>query len=542
MNEKWDHEEVKFKDEKHQKYEFKIKTSHKLALFVVALVLIIIGLLVYMPILNPVYSQSIWIFLVIITILYFILLGEKAKGYIIIGLFAVVFIATFVLTTPILWSGKYYDMIGDVETYNYQTDAPNIDDTKIPVVDQSLAENLGDKKLGEDVGLGSQYTVGEYYFINTDEDLAWVAPLEPRSFFKWFQNRAGAPGYIYVSATNPNDVRLVTDLDGKDLNIKYTNESYWFSNIKRHVYINGNMTTGLTDFSFEIDDEGNPYWIVTTYAPSFNIFAGRQATGVVVVNAQSGEVEKYGIDEEMPSWIERVWPTSFINEQIKYYGAYKNGWLNSVITQKEMIMPTDGFSYVFIEGEPYLYTGMSSVQSDQSTVGMMLVSLTDKTSQFYKLTGATEYAAMASSEGQVQQYEYSATFPILLNTYGQPTYFMTLKDRQGLIKQYSFVSVENYNIVGIGDTISSAQKDYYDKLKSNGMLSSTDTQTIKEQTGTIDRVNIVNNVAYIKFKNSENIYLSELDVSDQLYVSQAGDKVKYKVDGTNIVEFDNLSL
>ncbi len=542
MNEKWDHEEVKFKDEKHQKYEFKIKTSHKLALFIVALVLIIIGLLVYMPILNPVYSQSIWIFLVIITVLYFILLGEKAKGYIIIGLFAVVFIATFVLTTPILWSGKYYDMIGDVETYNYQTDAPDIDDTKIPVVDQSLAENLGDKKLGEDVGLGSQYTVGEYYFINTDEDLAWVAPLEPRSFFKWFQNRAGAPGYIYVSATNPNDVRLVTDLDGKDLNIKYTNESYWFSNIKRHVYINGNMTTGLTDFSFEIDDEGNPYWIVTTYAPSFNIFAGRQATGVVVVDAQSGEVEKYSIDEEMPSWIERVWPTSFINEQIRYYGAYKNGWLNSVITQKEMIMPTDGFSYVFIEGEPYLYTGMSSVQSDQSTVGMMLVSLTDKTSQFYKLTGATEYAAMASSEGQVQQYEYSATFPILLNTYGQPTYFMTLKDRQGLIKQYSFVSVENYNIVGIGDTISSAQKDYYDKLKSNGMLSSTDTQTIKEQTGTIDRVNIVNNVAYIKFRNSENIYLSELDVSDQLYVSQAGDKVKYKVDGTNIVEFDNLSL
>lgn len=546
-------EDIRFEQEQqqgHQEFKMpklKISGKHKFFVAVIGLVVILIGAVIYMPVLNPIYKESIWLFLIFLTVIYYMIAGSKTKVQYVIGVYLLTFILLFVSSTPILWSGKYYELLGDVTEESYATNPPQIDDSKIPVVDQDLAETLGDKMLGDQLGLGSQYTVGEYYFITTADDLAWVAPLEPLSFFKWLQNSDGAPGYVYVSATNPSDVRLVTELNGEPIKLKYTNQSYWFKNIRRHVYLNGNMSTGLTDFSFEIDDEGNPYWVVTTYAPAFNVFAGRQATGVVTVDAQTGETIKYSLDDEMPEWIERVWPTNYIMEQIGYYGYYKNGWLNSIITQKEMVRPTDGFSYVFIDGKPYLYTGLTSVQSDQSTVGMMIVSLQDKTSYFYKLTGATERAAMASAEGQVQQFKYSATFPILLNVYNEPTYFMTLKDAEGLVKQYAYVSVENYDVVGIGDTVSSARKDYYNSLKDTGKLVKEDTTDIQQQTKVVERINIIDGIAYMKFEGDTNFYMCETDISQELLLTQPGDKITFKASNTSgdsieILEFENQQI
>lgn len=555
-------EDIRFEDEETRKNQFKgftwngnsskamlkkVPLKYKALALIIAILIISFVLVVYMPVLNPIYKESIWIFIIIASILYVLIAREKTKLQYLVGLYVVTIIALFISSTPIIWSSKYYEMLGDVTEETYSVSPPNIDEDKVPVVDQRLAETLGDKMLGDQLGLGSQYTIGEYYFITTADDLAWVAPLEPLSFLKWLNNREGSPGYVYVSATNPSDVRLVTEIDGKPINLQYTNDSYWFKNIKRHVYLNGNMTTGLTDFSFEIDDQGNPYWVVTTYAPAFNIFAGRQATGVVTVDAQTGETHKYSLDDDIPSWVERVWPTKFIMEQIEYYGYYKNGWLNSVITQREVVTPTDGFSYVFIDGKPYLYTGLTSVQSDQSTVGMMIVSLQDKSSYFYKLTGATERAAMASSEGQVQQYQYSATFPVLLNVYGEPTYFMTLKDAEGLVKQYAYVSVENYDVVGIGDTVRAARNDYYNSLKDTGKLVREDTTDIKAQTKVVERINIIDGIAYIKFENDEYFYMCETDLSTELLLTEPGDKITFKISSVSgevlqILEFENEQI
>ncbi len=540
-------EDIKFENQKGHKIELKLKPLHIVTLVIFVFGLIGLGLFIAMPIINPIYKESIWGFVIGLTIIYVLFAREKTNGNKIIIVYGLVFITLVLSTTPILWSSKYYDLLGDVNEQVYKENPPQIDDDKIPVVDQELAETLGDKMLGEGVGLGSQYTVGEYYFVTTDEDLAWVAPLEPRSFFKWLQNRDGSPGYVYVSATNPSDVRLVTEIDNQPIKLKYTNNSYLMRNVKRHAYFNGYMTTGLTDFSFEIDDSGRPYWVITKYAPAFNIFAGQVATGVITIDAQTGEIENYQLDDEMPTWIERVWPTDFIMDQIKYRGYYKNGWLNTVVTQKEMIRPTEGFSYVFIDNTPYLYTGLTSVQSDESTVGMMVVSLRDKKSYFYKLTGATEIAAMGSAEGQVQQYKYKATFPILLNVYNKPTYFMTLKDAEGLIKQYAYVSVENYDVVGIGDTVANAKKDYYNSLKNTGKLDKQDTELIEQKTAIIDRINIIDNIAYMTFIDKQGVYVCELSTATDLYLTQSGDKVKYKAsnedgDLIELLEFDNTQI
>ncbi|MFV0288239.1 MAG: hypothetical protein ACK5HR_02130, partial [Mycoplasmatales bacterium] len=450
------------------------------------------------------------------------------------------------LSAPIFRSQAYYNLIGDVQTLDYTSNEANISDEIIPVVDYELAQKLGDKVLGEDLGLGSQFSIGEYYLVSTANDLAWIAPLEPQNFFKWLQNKNTIPGYIYVSATNPNDVKLVQDINGEPLKIQYSEKSFFNKNIKRYAYLQNNFFKGLTDYSFEIDDTGKPYWVVSTYRPTIG-FSGLDATGVTVIDEQSGTSNYYTVDDkDLHSWVDRVYPKEMIKQQLTYYGAYKNGWLNSIFTQKEMIRPTSGISYVFVNNKPYFYTGMTSIKSDEATVGFIVRDIKSKNTIFYTLNGATEEAAKSSAQGKVQQYSYSASEPILLDLYNKPTYFMTLKDNDGLVKQYAFVSVENYNIVGIGDDVSSAKKDYYNQLKNNNVLKTQDVSA-KKVSGIIQRINYFENFFYLKLQDDTNIYQIDKDLATDLILSQVGDEIEleYIADDSEfkqVTKFNNNSF
>ena len=516
---------------------------------IIAALVFTVALAVYIffatPLLNIRFTSSL-ILMAIIICIYLAIINYKIilkLKYVIAFLFVIVIGANFI-SSPIFHSQKYYDLLGEVGMHDYSETMPNIDNTLIPVVDKALAKTLGDKVLGNDIGLGSQYTVGEYYFVSTKDDLAWVAPLEPLSFFKWLSND-GSPGYVYVSATNPNDVRLVQDINGEPLAINYTNLAYLFDEIYRHAYLEGNMAKPMTDFSFEIDDEGRPFWVISVYKPTI-LFSGFDSDGVIIVDAQSGESEYYKETKDVPAWVERVNAEWIIEDQIENWGAYKNGWLNTVLAQDEMIKATEGSSYVFIEGEPYYYTGLTSVKSDESTVGFMLVNLKTKKSDFYAINGATENAAQKSAEGQVQQFSYSASYPILLNLYEKPTYFMTLKDRDGLIKQYAYVSVENYNIVGVGGTQDAAKKDYYKKLNDNNAIDKDDLELVESQV-IIERISFKEGNYYIKFVDLEGLYYVGEDVASELVLTNVGDTVKIeyvkeKAEYIEIIKFENTTL
>ena len=65
---------------------------------------------------------------------------------------------------------------------------------------------------------------------------------------------------------------------------------------------------------------------------------------------------------------------------------------------------------------------------------------------------------------------YIATFPILVNIADTPSYFISLKDGAGLVKAYSFVSVSDYQIVGVADTKKGAEEEYRRLLLENGKL------------------------------------------------------------------------
>ena len=477
--------------------------------------------------------------------------GKKVKGCVILLL--LIYLGYQVSSLPLFLSQQYRNLIGDIETKEFEQEIPEMDLKKIPTVDEAYARRLGDKKLGEDVGLGSQVYVGDYTLISIKDSLYWVAPLEHIDIIKWFTNREGTPGYIMVSATDAQDVRLVQeDSKGNPINLKYLPSAYFNQDIRRKVYFEGNMFSGLTDYSFELDDSGRPYWVVTTYTKKVGIHGGSDATGVVVVDAQTGETNKYSV-EDAPKWIDRIQPQSFVINQINDWGWYKNGFMNTLFAKKDIIQTTPGTNYMFIDGEWYFYTGMTSSGSDESTVGFMLSNTRTKETTFYKIAGATETAAMKSAEGKVQHLGYEASFPVLLNIENEPTYFTTLKDNQGLVKQYAFVNVKDYSKVGTGETLDEARTNYA-KLVFGTQGSLLDSSLGEHRTieATIERIGTSQtdgNTYYtiLLKEHPELLLMGSGTISAELPISYEGDPVKIEyIDGKNktktIVTFDNLKF
>mgnify|MGYP000752548736 FL=1 len=436
----------------------------------------------------------------------------------------------------------YRDQLGEPEIKKFDNEVQAIDVAQIPIVDENLALQLAQKKLGERPALGSQVALYSATIQMVDGELVWVVPLYHSGFFKWLTNLSGTPGYIVVSATNTNDVRYV-----EGYKIKYHPGSYLLFDITRKVRFGPGLMTGITDYSFELDDEGQPYWAISTYKNSRG-FSLPEADGIILLNATTGQMDRYGMDE-VPEWVDRVQPEDFVLTQIANRGNYVHGIFN--FANKDKYRPSEGHNIVYNNGRCYLFTGLTSVGSDDSAIGFIMVDMVTKEPIMYEMSGATEEAAQRSAEGRVQDLKYRATFPIILNIDSQPTYFMTLKDNIGLIKQYAFVSVTNYSTVGTGESVSAAMRDYENKLRSDGVTTIGKLGGVVEQLeGTILRISgeySGGNTVY-KFLLSEKpdiLFIAESTAGAELALTQPNDKIQVEYslssDGTaEVTFFDNL--
>ena len=435
----------------------------------------------------------------------------------------------------------YRDQLGEPEIKKFDNEVQAIDVAQIPIVDENLALQLAQKKLGERPALGSQVALYSATIQMVDGELVWVVPLYHSGFFKWLANLSGTPGYIVVSATNTNDVRYV-----EGYKIKYHPGSYLLFDITRKVRFGPGLMTGITDYSFELDDEGQPYWAISTYKNSRG-FSLPEADGIILLNATTGQMDRYGMDE-VPEWVDRVQPEDFVLAQIANRGNYVHGIFN--FANKDKYRPSEGHNIVYNNGRCYLFTGLTSVGADDSAIGFIMVDMVTKEPIMYEMSGATEEAAQRSAEGRVQDLKYRATFPIILNIDSQPTYFMTLKDNIGLIKQYAFVSVTNYSTVGTGESVSAAMRDYENKLRSDGVTTIGKLGGVVEQLeGTILRISgeySGGNTVY-KFLLSEKpdiLFIAESTAGAELALTQPNDKIQVEYslssDGTaEVTSFDN---
>ena len=363
-------------------------------------------------------------------------------------------------------SQKMYTQIGEIKEKSFTGDIVEIDNSQIPIVDVKLAENLADKKIGEKKALGSMVELGNFDNKQSiNGKLYYVIPLEFSGFFKWYQNSAeGTPGFIMVSATNTSNAKFVQEVNGESLHLRYMENACFSQNLKRHLRSNGLRNEGLTEYTFELDDDLNPHWVVTIFKNTAG-FSLPEATGVAICDPQSGKVETYSI-EDTPEWVDIIQPETFIKDQLENYGEYPHGWWNPSDTDKLKI--TKHMTTVFFDGDCWCYTGMSSYGKDNSTVGFIMVNSRNKKTKFYKMAGATESAAMKSVQGQIQEKNYKSTVPIPINVSGIPTFFMTLKDEAGLIKKYGMVNIEDYNIVAVKDSIDKTKRAYITAVNEAG--------------------------------------------------------------------------
>ena len=456
-----------------------------------------------------------------------------------------VIIAVVLVVCSVFFQWKAYrDQLGEPQIKTFDSEVQTIDISQIPIVDEPLALQLAQKKLGERPALGSQVELQTATIQMVDGELVWVVPLYHSGFFKWLTNMEGTPGYIVVSATNTNDVRYV-----EGSKIKYHPGSYLLFDVARKVRFGPGLLTGITDYSFELDDNGQPYWVVSTYH-NLRGFSLPEADGIILLNATTGQMESYTM-ENIPEWVDRVQPEDFVIEQITNRGNYVHGIFN--FANKDKYRPSDGHNIVYNNGECYLFTGLTSVGADDSAIGFIMVDMVTKEPIMYEMSGATEEAGQLSAQGRVQDLGYQASFPIILNIDSQPTYFMTLKDDIGLIKQYAFVSVTNYSTVGTGESVSDALRDYESKLVSDGVTTisnlSGETETLE---GVILRIASEYSDGHTIYKfllesPQDILFTAQASVSPELALTQPGDRVSvsYLLSSNGIADadsFDNLEF
>lgn len=435
-----------------------------------------------------------------------------------------------IIGAQIFNAGKYNKLL-ELKNGDFTTDVAELKMNQIPVVDRDSSQTLGKRKLGEISDFVSQFEIADNYTqINYKDEPCRVTPLTYGDPIKWFNNQSdGIPAYIIVNMTTQKaeTVRLKSGM-------KYSESEYFMRNIDRYLRFKY-PTKIFDDVSFEIDESGTPYWVASTVKYRIGFWSGRDIGGAVLVNAITGESKYYDLND-IPTWVDQVYSADMIIDQLEYNGEYRNGYWNSIFGQKGVLQPTEGYNYLAINDDVWLYTGMTSVVSDESNVGFVLVNLRTKESKYYKVPGAKEYSAMNSAEGAVQEKKYEATFPLLLNVSDRPTYFMSLKDDAGLVKMYAFVDVQAYQVLGTGTNVDSARENYIANLKRENIEvkdseeEKDDSITLAAKVVAVNSAVVNGNTKYYIKLTSESFsdirtFVIDISVSDDLPFIKADDKV-----------------
>lgn len=463
--------------------------------------------------------------------------GEGVKGYfgfvkkqctipflVLVALIAAIIIGG--LTSWVVIRAGSYSKLLSIKDGDFASEVEEISYNQIPMLDEDSAARLGSRKLGELADMVSQFEIlPSYTQINYQGRPVRVTSLAYGDLVKWFTNRsAGLPAYLIIDMVTQEAevVRL-------DEGMKYTTAEHFGRYLPRHLRFHY-PTYMFADPVFEINEEGEPYWVCPRMVKTIGLFGGADIQGAVLVNAVTGESQYY---EEVPNWVDHVYDANLIMEQYDYYGMYHNGFINSIFGQRDVTHTTEGYNYIAIGDDVYMYTGVTSVTSDQSNIGFILSNQRTKETHFYSVAGATEASAQASAMSQVQQMRYVATFPLLLNIADQPTYFMSLKGEDGLVKMYAMVNVQQYNIVETGSTVAECEANYRRALADSGLISDGDAETVpsdqEEISGAIAEIRTAvldgNSYYFLRLEGQDTFYAVNAAENPLAVILNAGDQV-----------------
>ncbi len=476
----------------------------------------------------------------------------------IIAVLLAVVLVGYVISS-VVFRAKDYSKIIDVNSGTFTeevTDSADDHFSTVPRIDYETTEVMANRALSDlsEMGYVSQFTVQPSYTqINFKNTPVRLATLQYSNIIKWLTNRSNRiPAYIRID-TITQKAELVNVKGG----IQYSTADHFGHHLKRVLRLKY-PTYLFAESTFETDDDGNPYWITARLDKTIGLFGGTDVIGAVICDARTGECKEYSLDQIKNdanlAWIDQVFSAALLVEQYDYYGTYQGGFWNSILGQKDTYRTTEGASYLAINDDVYLYTGVTSLTTDESLTGFTLINMRTKEAKYYTISGAKEYSAMESAEGLVQQYEYVASFPLLLNVDGEPTYFMSLKDNNNLVKRYALVNVGQYSIGAVGQTLTECIENYLSELSKNGIKLQVSTDDITEQndsekgadakpqetttdvTGKIVEIRTAviggESMYYFKLDSSDSYYAVAAKDAEEVVILNAGDSVTFTVKTT----------
>ncbi len=437
-------------------------------------------------------------------------------------------------------NAERYANILQVTNREYTEDIEEVNYSEIPVIDQSSAIRLGNTQLGSIPDYVSQFEISDLYSqINYQGEPVRVSPLGYADLFKWLTNREdGIPAYALVNMTT-QEAEIVSLPEGEG--IKYSQSEPLARNIDRYVQLKYPFYM-FDELAFEIDEDGHPWWICPVQTRTIGLFGGTTISRVVLVDAVTGECQDLAI-EDCPEWVDRAYPASLLIEQYNWYGAYSDGWLNSWLGQQGVVQTTpgtdgmQGYNYIAKDDDVWVYTGVTSATSDDSIVGFVLINQRTAEAHFYTISGATEERAMLAAEGAVADLGYNASFPLLINVAGRPTYFMALKDSVDTPQQFAMVDIQSYQNVAVGSTVQDCQNNYIQLLSSTGveLAGTTDEAELLETSGAISRITegVVDGYShfYVILEGNDAIYDFALPDLIDIVLYREGDEISFSYRG-----------
>ena len=524
----------------------------KYSIFYLAITLI--NFLIYyvtLPAIN-VYSPGFWVYLAFLIFTYLaplfliikkrevVVVRQKRKGSSVVpfdynikvnklAFVALVPIAVLIIggiCSSSVFNARKYASVITVEESVFEEDMPEtLNVTNIALMDTPSAQIVGNRTLGSLSDVVSQYEVSvNYNQINYQNLPKKVANLEYADFFKWMGNKdRGIPGYVMVDPVkfSAEYVQLKTPM-------KYVESAFFGEDLMRKLRFSY-PTKIFGEPRYEVDDSGNPVYIVACYKPRVGLFGASDVNEVIIFNPCTGESELLSLDK-VPEWVDIVFDGYLASDKYNWYGTLSGGFLNSVIGNQGCKKTTDDFGYIALDNDVWYFTGVTSVTGDESNIGFILTNARTGSYKYYPVIGAEEHSAMGAAEGEVQEKGYTASFPSLVNIYGEATYIMVLKDANGLVKLYALVNVEQYGIVATGDNQQQAMSEYKKLLAENGILSgSAVTDELKEVAVLSVTQTVIDGNTVFFYEASENgntVYykLSIADDESALFIN-AGDTI-----------------
>ena len=436
-----------------------------------------------------------------------------------------------------IFRAKSYSRMIPVTDANFADTVKEVDFDKVPIVDREAAAIIGERQMGSIQEVVSQFVINSNYTqINVNNVPVRVTPLAYSDIIKYFINaKNGIPYYVRVDmATQDADlVKLVNPL-------KYSKSDILMRDIERHVRFK-HPTKMFGETNFEVDDEGNGYYITSVLTKRIGIFGGTDVKGAIVTNGASGESNYYDL-ENVPNWVDRVYPAELLVAQLDYRGMYSDGFFNSIIGQRNVTQTTRGYNYVPLDDDIYMFTGVTSIRSDASNLGFYFVNMRTKESKFFSVPSADEYSAMNSAAGQIQEKNYTPTFPVLLNVKDRPTYLIGLKDASGLAKMFALVDAENYQQVIVGNTVQEVIAQFNVRTDTSNQPGA----DANERTIVVEEIESVvidgNTLYFIRAKDDDLIYVGTAkNLGSSIVFKKAGDTLK--VFGNPLeLQFDILEI